>query len=66
MNFIQTDENFTIMYAMYTIHTEKSFRNLNKSNRNHIYFHFQLDLVDLDVRLVPFQSENRKYNLISV
>ena len=46
-------------------HTGKSFRNLIKSNRNQIlYTIFQLIWNQTDVRLVPNQSENGKYNLI--
>ena len=49
------------------IHTEKSFRNLIKSNRNQIVFTiFWLIWNQTDVRLVPNQSENDNYNLISV
>ena len=50
------------------VHTEKYFRNHIKSNRNQIVFTiFQLIRNKMDtVRLVPSQSENGKYNLISV
>ena len=48
-------------------HTEKSFLNLVKSNRNQIVFTiFRLISSQTDVRLVPNQSENGNYNLISV
>ena len=48
-------------------HTDKSFRNLIKSNRNQIVFTiFWLIRNRTDVRLVPNQSEKSKYNLISV
>ena len=53
--------------AFIPLHTEKSFRNLIKSNRNQIVLSsFRLILSQTDVRLVPNQSENGKYNLISV
>ena len=49
------------------VYTEKYFRNLIKSNRNQIVFTMQrLTWNETDVRLVPKQSENDKYNLISV
>ena len=49
------------------VHTEKSFRNLIKSNRNQIVFTiFRLIWHQKDVRLVPNQSENGEYNRISV
>ena len=45
------------------MHTEKSFRNLVKSNRNQIVFTiFRL----IWNQMVPNQSENGKWNLISV
>ena len=48
-------------------HTEKSFRNLIKPTRNQIVFTiFRLIWNQTDVRLVPNQWENGKYNLISV
>ena len=48
-------------------HTEKSFRNLIKSNRNQIVFTiFRLIRHQTDVRLVSNLSENGNYNLISV
>ena len=48
-------------------HAEKTFRNLIKSHRNQIVFTiFQLIWNQTDVRLDPNQSENGKYNLISV
>ena len=48
-------------------HTEKSFRNLNKLNLSPIVFNiFQLIQNQTDVRLVPNQLENDKYNLIPV
>ena len=47
-------------------HTEKSFRNLIKSTRNQNVINiFRLIWNQTDVRLVPNQSENGKYNLIS-
>ena len=47
--------------------TAKSFRNLIKSNRNPIVFIiFRLIWYQTDVRLVPNQSENCNYKLISV
>ena len=47
--------------------TENYFRNLVKPTRNQIVFTiFRLTLNQTDVRLVPKQSENGKYNLISV
>ena len=50
-----------------SIHTEKSFRNIIKSNRNQIVFTiFRLIYNQMDVHYVPDQSENDKYNLISV
>jgi len=49
------------------IHTEKSFPNLIKSNMNRIVFTVhRLIWNQMDVRFVPNQSENGKYNLISV
>ena len=48
------------------LHTKKSFRNHNKSNRNQIVFSiFWLIWNQTNVRLTPNQSENGKYNLIS-
>ena len=48
------------------IHTETFFRNLIESTRNQIVFTiFWLIWIQADVRLVPNQSENGKYNLIS-
>ena len=48
------------------IHTEKSIRNLIKLTRNQIVFIiFRLIWSQTDVRLVPNQSENSKFNLIS-
>ena len=48
------------------IHTEKSFRSLIKSTRNQIVFTiFRMILNQTNVRLVPNQSENGKYNLVS-
>ena len=62
-----TSENVPIYSGTVTIHTEKSFRNLIKSNRNQILFTiFQLSWNQKKVRLVPNQSENGKYNLILV
>ena len=49
------------------VHTEKYIRNLIKSNQNQIVFTiFWLISNQTDVRLVPNESENGKYNLISV
>ena len=49
------------------VHTEKSFRNRIKSNRNHIVFSiFRLIWNQMDVRLVRNQSENSEYNLTLV
>ena len=49
------------------MHTDISFRNLIKSNQNQIVFViFLLIWNQADVRFVPNQSENGKYNLISV
>ena len=49
------------------VHTEKSFRNLIESNQNQIAFTiFRLIWNQRDVRLVPNQFKNGKYNLISV
>ena len=48
-------------------HTEKSFRNLIKSNRNQIVLTiFRLIWNETDVLLVSNQSVHSKYNLISV
>ena len=48
------------------LNTEKSFRNLIKSNRHEIVFTMhRLIWNKTDIRLVPNQSENGKYNLIS-
>ena len=47
-------------------HTEKSFQNLIKSNRNHIVFTIIRFIWNQTyARLVINQSENGKYNLIS-
>ena len=47
-------------------HTEKSIRNLIKSNRNHIAFIiFRLIWNQTEFRLVTNHSENDNYNLIS-
>ena len=49
-----------------SLHTEKSFRNFIKSTRNQIAFTiFRLIWNQTVVRLVPNQSQNCKYNLIS-
>ena len=49
------------------VHTAKPFRSLVKSSRNQILFTiFRLVLNETDICLVPDQSENGKYNLISV
>ena len=49
------------------LHTEKYSPNLIKSNRNQIVFTMHRLIWDqTDVRLVPNQSENGKYNMISV
>ena len=51
---------------MWQIHTEKFFRNLIKSNQNQIAITISgLTCNQTDVHLVPNQSENGKYNLIS-
>ena len=51
----------------YAIHVEKSFGNLIKSTRNQIVFTMhRLIWIQTTVRLDPNQSENGKYNLISV
>ena len=48
------------------LHTEKSFRNLIKSNRNqNVLTMHRFIRNQTDVRLVTNQSENGKYNLIS-
>ena len=48
-------------------HAEKSFLNLIKSNRNHIVFTILRSIWNqTDVRLIPNQLEDSKYNLISV
>ena len=48
-------------------HAEKSLRNLIKSNRSQIvYTIFRLIWNKTDIRLVPNQMENGKYNLILV
>ena len=54
-------------FLRYTLRTEKYFRNLIKSNWNQIVF-TSLWLIwnQTDFRLYPNQSENGKYNLISV
>ena len=50
----------------YTLHTENSFQNLVISNWTQIVFTiFRLIWNQTDIRLVPNQSENGKYNLIS-
>ena len=49
------------------IHTEKSSRNIIKSNRSNIVLNiFRLIWHQTDFRLVPNQTGNSKYNLISV
>ena len=53
--------------AVTSWHTDKSFRIFLKSNRKQIVFTiFRLIWNQTDVRSVPNQSENGKYNLISV
>ena len=48
-------------------YTEKSFRNLNKSSRNqNVFTIFRLIWIQTEVNLVPNQSKDGKYNLISV
>ena len=50
----------------YALNTENFFRNLFQSTRNQIVFTiFRLIWNKTEVRLVPNQSENDKYNLIS-
>ena len=50
-----------------SLHTDKSFRNLNKSTWNQIVFTiFRLIWNQTDVRLVPNQPQIGEYNLISV
>ena len=52
---------------IHSLHTEKSFRNLIKSNRNQIVFTiFRLIWKQIEYHLVPNQSENGKYNLTCV
>jgi len=63
---------------VFKVHTEKSYRNIKKSNRNQIGFRFEIQYYityyiffrviwnQTDVRLVPNQSANSKYNLNSV
>ena len=65
-------EYINLIYCTYRshifdeIHTEKSFRNLIQSNQNQIIFTiFSLIRNQTDVRLVPNQPKNGKYNLIS-
>ena len=58
----------TVLELRWTVHTEKYFRNLVKSNRNQILFTiFPIDL-ELQAKffLAPNHSENGKYNLILV
>ena len=54
----------------FPLHTEKSFRNFNKSNLNQIVFTIFLDWFGTENRqcpfAVPYQSVHRKYNMISV
>ena len=58
--------NFSLYPSLNFVHTEKSFRNLMKSTWNQILLTiFRLIWIKTDVRLVPNQSENGKYNLIS-
>ena len=46
-------------------YSEKSFRNIDKSNRNQIVFTIIQSIWNqMDIRLVPNQSENGKYNQI--
>ena len=60
----KTNEDRTVCRNV--LYTEKYFRNIIKSTRNQIVFTiFRLILIQTDVRLVPNQSENDKYNLIS-
>ena len=52
------------MYPAAVLHTEKSFRNLIKLNRNQILFTiFRLIPNQSDVRLVRNQPGNCQYNL---
>ena len=63
MSFIGLKTSFMSSDA----YTEKSFRNLVKSTRNQILFTiFRLIWNKTGVHLDPYQSENGKYNLISV
>ena len=60
---IKTELRF---WACVNVHTEESFRNLIKSNRNQIAFTiFRLIWNQTDIRLDPNKSENGKYNLFS-
>ena len=69
-NFTLKKKNISMknFHSHLSSYTEKSFRNLIKFNRNQIVFTiFRLIWNQTDtVRLVPNQSENSKYNLISV
>ena len=59
--------HWQIVFVKKTSQTEKSFRKLIKSNRNQIVFTLYLLIWNqTDVRLDPNQSENGKYNLISL
>ena len=56
-----------VFVAIGSMHTGKSFRNLIKWNRNQIVFIiFRWICNQTDVRLVPNQTENGIYKLISV
>ena len=56
-----------VVFPVWGVHTEKSFRNLIKSNRNQIVLTiFRLIWIQTDVRSVSNQSENGKYNIVSV
>ena len=58
--------NILIIHYEKILHTEKYLRNLIKSTRNQIVSTiFRLIWHQTNVRLVPNQSENGKYNLIS-
>ena len=55
------------MFIIGSAHTEKSFRNLIKSNWNQIVFTiFWFIWHQIDIRLAQNQSGNDEYNLISV
>ena len=66
-NFNTHQRQSSVRMIHFLIHTEKYFRNLITSNRNQIVFTMhRLIWNKTNVSLLPNQSENGKYNLISI